>query len=404
MVNVETESLLIEGAALVTPSGTKRNLSLLVEAGRIKRIFAPEESARPRVNKILALGNHTLFPGFIDIHTHGAMGVDVMTADASDLHRVGRYLAAHGVTAWLPTLVPAPDEDYRRAAQAIEQLISLPMAQAPAARALGLHYEGPFVSSRQCGALRTAFFRTFRSATDMDALPVLSAAGARHMMTLAPEVEGGLELVRELKRRGWTASIGHTRAAKETLDQAFEAGAHHMTHFFNAMPPLHHREPGPVGWGLAHDAVTCDVIADGVHIHTLVLQLILRANGASRIALISDSVAPAGLGDGQFQLWGETITVKTGRTQNESGHIAGSVINLSDAVHLMHRLGVSSDDIALMAARNPARLLGIQNDCGTIEEGKRADLVALDADSRVRLTIINGRIAFDAAQDALHES
>jgi N-acetylglucosamine-6-phosphate deacetylase len=188
------------------------------------------------------------------------------------------------------------------------------------------------------------------------------------------------------------------------LDQAFEAGAHHMTHFFNAMPPLHHRMPGPVGWGLAHDLLTCDVIADGIHVDPLVLQLVLRAKGTASISLISDSVAPAGLGDGQFRLWGETVTVKMGRTQNEGGHIAGSVINLGDAVRLMRRLGISSNDIAIMTARNPASLLGIQDDCGTIEEGKRADLVALDADYRARLTIINGRVAFDAAQDTLHES
>lgn len=398
MVNSIAESLLIEGASIVTPSGTKQGLSILIEGTRIKRIFAPEEEKqRPRAHKILALENQTLFPGFIDIHTHGAMGVDVMTATDEDLHRVGLYLAMHGVTAWLPTLVPAPSEDYHRATLAIEQLISGQHARAPAARALGLHYEGPFVNSHQCGALRSKFFRTFKSASDLDALTTVSLPGARHMMTLAPEVYGGLELVRELKRRGWVASIGHTRASTEVLDRALEAGAHHMTHFFNAMPALHHRSPGPVGWGLAHERVTCDVIADGIHVDPLVLKLLLRAKGASRVALISDSVAPAGMGDGQFQLWGETITVKTGRTQNESGHIAGSVASLSDAVRLVERLGISADDIALMAARNPARLLGVEDDCGTMEEGKRADLVALDEDYRVRLTIIGGRIAFEAA-------
>ncbi|HEY0320918.1 MAG TPA: N-acetylglucosamine-6-phosphate deacetylase [Pyrinomonadaceae bacterium] len=395
MVNPLTESLLIEGATLVTPSGTRQGLSLLVETGRIKRIFAPEGQERPRVQKILALDNHTLFPGFIDIHTHGATGFDVMTANEEDLHRVGQYLAMNGVTAWLPTLVPAPVEDYRRATQAVEQFISRQPERAPSARALGLHYEGPFVNDQQCGALRPRFFRTFKSAADMDALPALTLSGARHMMTLAPEVSGGLELVLELKRRGWIVSIGHTRADAQTLDRAFRAGAHHMTHFFNAMPTLHHRSPGPVGWGLAHDHVTCDVIADGVHVDPLVLKLLFRAKGAAHVALISDSVAPAGMGDGQFRLWGETITVQAGRTQNESGHIAGSVINLSDAARLIRRLGISAYDIALMAARNPARLLGIEDDCGTIEEGKRADLVALDDDYRVRLTIIGGRIAFN---------
>jgi N-acetylglucosamine-6-phosphate deacetylase len=368
-----------------------------MEEGRIKRICAPEESEGARHARILSLDNHTLFPGFIDIHTHGARGFDVMTATVEELHSVAQHMAAHGVTAWLPTLIPAPFEDYRRAAQAIEQLIEQQPMLAPAARALGLHYEGPFVNGLQCGALRKQFFQTFKSASDLDALPGLKAAGECHMMTLAPEAEGGIELVRELTERGWVASIGHTRASVDVLYRAFEAGARHMTHFFNAMPQLHHREPGPVGWGLAHDRVTCDVIADGVHVHTLALQILLRAKGAERVTLISDSVAPAGLGDGTFQLWGETITVRNGRTQNESGHIAGSVVHLDDAVRLMLRLGVSAHDTALMASRNPARLLGIEDDCGTIEEGKRADVVALDNEGRARLTIIGGRIAFDAA-------
>jgi N-acetylglucosamine-6-phosphate deacetylase len=392
MVNTGTESLLIKGAAVVTPEGIKNGVSLLVEGARIKRIFEPANASEASAGRILDLPHHTLFPGFIDVHTHGAMGIDVGTCGAEELHRVARYLAVHGVTGWLPTLVPAPLEDYRRAAAAIEQLIYEQREGADEARALGVHYEGPFVSHEQCGALRPAYFRTFRSADELYALPALKTARARHMMTLAPEVEGGIELIREIKRRGWVASLGHTRAPAETLDRAFEAGAHHMTHFFNAMPPLHHRQPGPVGWGLAHGEVTCDVVADAIHVAPLVLRLLIKAKRAERITLISDSVAPAGLGDGQFRLWGETINVKDGRTQNEGGHIAGSVINLSDAVRLMGRLDVSKEEIALMASRNPARLLGIEDDCGTVEEGKRADLVALDDEFRVRLTIIGGRV------------
>lgn len=386
--------MLIEGARVVTPEGVREGLSLLIEGSKIGRIFTPEGERPALEYKTLALKNHTLFPGFIDIHTHGAVGVDVMTAGPFELQRVGEYLAAHGVTAWLPTLVPAPAEDYLRAARAVDELISAQdgEGEAVAARALGLHYEGPFVSEKQCGALRAPFFRTFSSAGDLAALPALESSDAIHMMTLAPETRGGIELIRELRRRGWVPSIGHTRADAASLDEAFEAGAQHMTHFFNAMPPLHHRSPGPVGWGLAHDRVTIDVIADGVHLNPLVLKLILRAKGARYVSLISDSVAPAGLGDGQFQLWDETITVKEGRTENESGHIAGSVINLNDAVRLMRRLGVSANDIALMASLNPARLLGIAQDYGTIEEGKRADMVALDEDYNVRLTIIGGRV------------
>jgi N-acetylglucosamine-6-phosphate deacetylase len=216
------------------------------------------------------------------------------------------------------------------------------------------------------------------------------------MITVAPEIEGGVELVRELCRRGWIISLGHTRAGFEVLDAAFAAGAHHMTHFMNAMPALHHRSPGPVGWGLWHDGVTCDVIADGVHLDPRMLQLLHKLKGAGRLILISDAIAAAGSGDGEYEIWEETITVTDGRTRNAKGNIAGSVIMMLEAVQLMRSLGVAEVELGRMAATNPARLLGIDEQCGSIAEGKRADLVALNGEGKVVLTIVGGKIEFDA--------
>ncbi|MBC7931034.1 MAG: N-acetylglucosamine-6-phosphate deacetylase [Rubrivivax sp.] len=388
------ESLLLRGARLVLSGGIVERASLLVEDGRIARVGASVEAGRGA--RVIDFEGLTVYPGFIDVHIHGAVGVDAMEATADDLHRVARFLAASGVTAWLPTLVPAPTEDYRRAVESIARLIRAQDDLPAAARAVGLHYEGPFVNERQCGALRTAFFRTFRDVSDLDALPVLDITGAVHMITLAPEVEGGVELIRELTRRGWVVSIGHTRATIEVLELAREAGVRHMTHFLNAMSPLHQRAPGPVGWGLLQDDVTVDLIADGVHSDPLMLRLVLRCKQAARVSLISDAVAPAGLGDGEYNVWGETISVREGQTSNERGNIAGSVITMSDAVRTVSSLGISETDIALMASLNPARLLGIDRICGSIEEGKRADLAALDGEGRVRLTLVGGRVAFEA--------
>jgi len=219
------------------------------------------------------------------------------------------------------------------------------------------------------------------------------------MITVAPEIDGGIELVRELNRRGWIVSIGHTRAEFDLLEKAFDAGARHMTHFMNAMAPLHHRSPGPIAWGLSRDEVTCDVIADGIHLDRRMLQLLFKLKGGG-LTLISDSVAAAGLGDGDYQIWGETITVKEGRTRNAGGSIAGSVITMLDAVLTMKSLGVSEVDLARMGSTNPAQLLGIENDCGSIEEGKRADLVALDERGQVVLTMIGGEIVFDARNNS----
>jgi N-acetylglucosamine-6-phosphate deacetylase len=386
---------LLKNARVVTPDAAGMGAALLVADGRIASVFregdAPEADAAT-----FDLGGLTLYPGFVDIHNHGAAGADVNEAGAEDLRSAARFLATMGVTAWLPTLVPAPDEDYSRAARAVSDVMREQDVREPAARALGLHYEGPFVNERQCGALRTRFFRSYKTPADLDALAAVEAEGAKHLVTLAPEVEGGVELVEELARRGWVASIGHTRADVGTLERARAAGARHMTHFMNAMPQLHHREPGPVGWGLAREDVSVDVIADGVHCDPLVLRLVVRAKTAERVALISDSVAPAGLGDGEYRLWGETIRVSGGRTSNERGGIAGSVITMLDAARMMLSLGRPEHEVARMAALNPARLLGLDEEMGSIEEGKRADLVALDAEGRVRLTLVGGRVAFDA--------
>jgi N-acetylglucosamine-6-phosphate deacetylase len=383
--------LLLRNARIVTPQRTIKSGELLIDSGTIADISEslPDTTAETTDVDLRGL---TLFPGFIDIHIHGAAGIDTMEATADDLRRVAEFLARHGVTSWLPTLVPAQAEQYERAvltiAQAMAEQARLPIH----ARVLGVHYEGPFVNSAQCGALHREHFRTFNSPADVDTLPTVKRDDAVHLMTLAPEVDGGLELISELNRRGWIVSIGHTRANRGALDEARNAGVRHMTHFMNAMTPLHQRDLGAVGWGLIHDDVTIDMIADGIHLDREVLRLITKSKGVDRVSLISDSIAAAGQGDGDYEIWGEKIIVRKGRTSNARGSIAGSVITMLDSVRMMLSLGFSEPEVARMASLNPARLLGTDRECGSIEEGKRADLVALDENQNVRLTIIGGQI------------
>jgi N-acetylglucosamine-6-phosphate deacetylase len=427
-----SESLWLRGARIVLPGSVAEGAAVLVERGRIARITRGEgvDAPPPRGARTLDLAGLTLYPGFVDLHIHGAVGVDATGAVCEDLRRVARFLAARGVTAWLPTLVPAPESDYSRAVSAIDELMASQRASesdaaarssggaarpsatrarrrpasaagdgGPGAHALGVHYEGPFVNESQCGALRTQYFRIYKGPQSLTALRALAAPGAAHMITVAPEIEGGIKLVRELASRGWLVSVGHTRADIPTLDAARAAGARHMTHFFNAMSPLHHRAPGPVGWGLTRDDVTCDIVADGVHCDPVMLRLALRCKTAERLALVSDAVAPTGLGDGEHAVWGETITVERGRTRNGRGHIAGSVITMLDAARRMLSLGATPPEVARMAALLPARLAGCEHERGSVEEGKRADLVALDEAGRPRLTLVGGRTAFDELSD-----
>ncbi|HWN11317.1 MAG TPA: N-acetylglucosamine-6-phosphate deacetylase [Pyrinomonadaceae bacterium] len=392
------KSIFLRNARAVLPDHVSEKTDLLIEDGFIRRVYShrdqlSEFSRNVSGSSEIDLEGLTLYPGFIDVHIHGAVGVDTMNADAQELERVSEFLATQGVTGWLPTLVPGPDTDYARAVAAITAAMHEESA-APGARVLGVHYEGPFVNSAQCGALHTDYFKAYSGPECLAELPLPSAGNAVKMITVAPEIEGGIELVRELARRGWVVSVGHTRASFDLLEEVFEAGGRHMTHFMNAMAPLNHRAPGPVAWGLARDEVTCDVIADGIHLDRQMLRLLCKLKGANRLTLISDSIAAAGRGDGDYQIWGETISVRDGRTSNAHGSIAGSVITMLDAVRLMGSLDVSEVDLAQMAATNPASLLGLDGDCGTIEKGKRADLVALNPKGEVALTLVGGEVAF----------
>jgi N-acetylglucosamine-6-phosphate deacetylase len=393
MENSDNKPILLNEAKVILPDGDVGSRSLLLEDGLITRI-TERPITQASVTKVKVDGL-TVLPGFIDIHIHGAVGVDTMTATAEDLRRVSQFLAAQGVTAWLPTLVPGSDSENANAINAIDDLMAQQERGPAVARAIGVHYEGPFVNPDQCGALRKQFFRTYKGDSDLDSLPVPKADGAVRMTTLAPEVQGGIDLIRNLRKREWIVSIGHTKAGIDVLERAREAGARHITHFMNAMPSLHHRSPGPVGWALMRDDVTLDIIADGVHVDPLVVQLVLRSKGVQRVALISDAVAPAGLGDGEYHLWDETITVSEGRTRNERGSIAGSVISLLDARRLVRSFGLADVDLARLTSTNAAEVLGIESDYGSIAEGKRADLVGIDDSGSVKLTIVGGRVAFE---------
>ncbi len=403
------ESVVLRNCRVVGVDGVAEGIDLAAEDGVIVSVSAGGGGGG------LDCTGLTVFPGFVDVHNHGAVGFDVNESDANGLRNIAAYLVKRGVTAWVPTLVPDSDEVYARVIASLDELMA-EQAEEPIAQIVGVHYEGVFANERMCGALRPEFFKIFRDHShsyafeektlatklpekarkeeDGKAIGLPMLKGGAHMTTFAPEVEGGVELAAELTRQGWIASIGHTRADVETLNQACAAGASHVTHFFNAMTGIHHRDVGVAGWAVTNPDVTFDIIADGIHVNEKMLEFACRAKTPERSVLISDSVAPTGLGDGEFDLWGERISVVNGRTQNERGSIAGSVISMLDAVRMMRRLGFSDVEVAKMASLNPAKLLGLDGTRGSIEVGKRADMVAIDESGDVKMTIIGGRIAY----------
>lgn len=378
-------------AEVSLPDKTFKNALIRIENEKIANISSAD--IRSASSKLIDLKDLKLFAGFIDIHNHGAAGVDVNTATADDLRKASKFLATQGVTAWLPTFVPDAVGNYQKVIDAIDEVMKSQDDEKsePAARILGVHYEGVFANAKMCGALRPQYFKTFKKGDELDEIPTLKMPDAIHLTTLAPEIEGGIKLIKELKKRGWIISIGHTRADVETLEQAKAAGATHITHLFNAMTGVHHREIGVAGWALSDDEMFCEIISDGVHVNPAMLKFAYKNKTAEKLALVSDSVKMAGLGDGDYELWNEKISVVSGKTQNERGSIAGSVITMLDAVRMMLSLGIPAAEVSKMASLVPAKILGLEKDYGSIEIGKRADIIALDEQGNVVQTIIGGR-------------
>lgn len=300
---------------------------------------------------------------YVDLHIHGAFGVDITTADPAGLDRLAIGLRRAGYAAFLPTLVPMP---HARLLAAIERLREwLATADPAGATPLGIHFEGPFVARDRGGALHPDCFLDLSDRAGVDRFfGAIDGLAGRNMVTLAPEITGGLEIIQEFRRRRFLIAVGHTSATSSDLESAVLAGARHMTHFCNAMRPLHHREPGPIGFGLTSDAMSLDLIADMHHLHPRMIELVLRARSHDAVALISDAIPAAGLAEGDYQVWGETLRVHDGEARNAAGSLAGSVALLGDCVRRLVAKGLM-DETRAQAAASTVPMAILDRACGT---------------------------------------
>jgi N-acetylglucosamine-6-phosphate deacetylase len=395
--------LLLHNATLLLERGPQHG-GVLVRDGSIVSVFAQESvptgiEARDSID----LERSFLGSGLIDIHIHGSAGIDVQATDVDGLNRLSEFLLLQGITGYFATFVPTDETGYRDAIATIEAYTEHQEETRRSdkgllgARVLGIHFEGPFVNEKRCGALPREHFRGYDGNPQSLDTFVGGSTRLRRLMTVAPEVEGGLELIGELTRNGVGVFIGHSQANRQTLDLAWEAGARHITHFPNALDQLHHRKPGAVGWGLFRDDVSFDCIADYYHVHPFMLRLMYKTKTADQMVLISDAIMPAGLGDGEFTVWGDPIAVRNGRTslvkETDEDIIAGSVITLRQALRNIIRIGVPIHEAVQMASSVPARVAGVAN-CGLIREEMLADLVAFDNELTVRLVCLDGKPVF----------
>jgi N-acetylglucosamine-6-phosphate deacetylase len=322
-------------------------------------------------------GSGTAIPGLVDLQVNGFGGVDFAAADAAGYRRAGEALLECGVTAFQPTLISAPEEEL---VAALGEVPRGPIGP----RIVGAHLEGPFLSALRLGAHPV----TARRDPDSSLLERLLAAGPVTEMTLAPELEGALELIDELHARGVVVSCGHSDATAEQANRAFDRGAATVTHLFNAMRPLGHRDPGIAGAALARDDVVVQLILDGHHLAEETARVVWRA-AAGRIALVSDAVAAAGMGDGSFRLGSVDVEVRDGVVRRSDGVLAGSSVTLLEGVRNLHAAGASLAEAVDAATAVPARVAR-RPDLGSLAPGAAADVVVLDDALELRTVLVGG--------------
>jgi len=392
---------------VVTPDAVLSPGWIRLAGSRIDAVGLGEPPAEPGL-PVTSLRGRWVLPGFVDMHVHGGGGASFTAGTAEDARRAAEFHRRNGTTTMLASLVTAPLADLEARAAMLAGLAGEGIIA-------GLHLEGPFLAAARCGAQDPRYM----IAPDVAAFDRLlaMAAGWLRVITLAPELPGATDLITAAARAGVIAAVGHTDATADVTAAAVDAGASHATHLFNGMRPLHHREPGPVGALLDRDEVSCEVIADGVHLHDTAIRLVARAAGPARLVLITDAMAAAGMPDGRYQLGSMRVDVAGGVARLAAdagsgsgadagsgggagsgreagprvpGAIAGSTATMASVVRHAVAAGLPVIDVAAAASTNPARVLGLADRTGALCPGLDADLVVCDEAFGLRAVMRRG--------------
>ncbi len=380
---------------LQTPEGPSLldHPSILVEDGIIRTIATRDSSPLPAHDAHDEYADATLSPSFFDIHFHGAVGHDVMDGTPAALSAIGRFLATRGVGAYLPTTVTASDDATLRALAGIARYIGTAESsgEAEGARPLGIHLEGPFISHAKRGVHPPDLIQP-------PSVPVFdrfweAAEGKIRLITIAPEIEGAVELIEHVTKLGVRVSLGHSNANTAETERGLAAGGVSATHTFNAMRTLDHRDPGILGTVLDTDSLYAELICDGIHVHPALVRLFWKAKGRDRAILITDGMSATGMPEGEYLLAGMKVTVKDGWCTHD-GVLAGSVLTLDRAVRNFRAFtSASLGDTLRLVTANPARLAGFAAEQGAIEVGRPANITVLTNTGGVAAIYLRGRKA-----------
>lgn len=374
--------MIITHAHIISPGFEKKDASVRIEYGKILEIG--DTSGHEKSD--LDLGGRFLVPGFIDIHSHGADGADVCDASAASLAHISETKLKEGVTTWLPTtLTQAPER--------LLEIVQTVGSWAPAAplHLPGIHLEGPFINREKAGAQNPEFVRP----PDLNELRTLHQAFPALILSLAPEIPGNLDLIRDAAALGIIPSAAHTAADYQTIIAAQGYGLRHLTHFGNAMTGLHHREIGVVGAGFLEPSLKLELICDGIHLAPEMIQLIFAKVPRQNLFLITDSMSASWQADGETSLGGLEVVIQNGVARLKSnGVLAGSTLKFNDGLKLIHQItGEPLSDLITTTSYNQAQALKLAQ-LGKIEPGYRANLAVLDQDFKVTQTLVDGELKF----------
>jgi N-acetylglucosamine-6-phosphate deacetylase len=364
--------------------------SVLFE-GRSIREVSPDDSLLAYADETHEHGDSLLLPGFVDLQVNGAFGVDA-ASEPSLVPELSQRLLSTGTTAYLPTIISSPESLYE---EVLPKLTATTRESSSGAEVLGVHLEGPFINLEKRGAHAAAHVVP----PDPELLVHLLDLAPVRMITIAPELGGADELMALASRRGVAVSAGHSDAPFELAYRVFDASVAGVTHLFNAMSAMHHREPGLPGAAFAHPRVVCGLIADGLHVHPEMVGLAFRMLGPDRVCLTTDAIAAAGMGDGEYRLATRTVYMDGGAPRLGSGAIAGSVLTMNEAFrNILAFTGCTIAEAARMASTTPARLVGEGRRKGRLVPGYDADVTVLAPDLSVEAVWRGGERVYEKAE------